>query len=260
MENVIHPLMRMGKFVHRMGVIQGSIGFTRVVRNQRAGDGTRVYSVRVRGYREPIWLRAVDSDAVIFGQVMIDWQYNLSQVEDVRLIVDCGANIGMSALYFARRYPQAKIIAIEPHPENHAMLLRNTRRVPAIHAVRAAVWPRQTVLSVAAGAGTSYAAATVTEARAAESNGVPALQLRDIIAEHGKIDILKIDIEGSEKPLFEDPSCVEWLANTRVIYAELHDWMNPGSASAFYRAITRFEFSQHHLGEIVAIELKHQAD
>jgi len=241
-------------------VIQGGIGFARVTRNQRGGDGARIYPVRVRGYQEPIWLRAVDSDEVIFGQVMIDWQYNLPPVDDVRLIVDCGANIGMSALYFARRYPQAKIIAIEPHPENHAMLPRNTQHVAAIRAVRAAVWPRQTVLSVAAGAGQSYAAATVTEARAAESEGVPAVQLRDVVAEHGKIDILKIDIEGSEKPLFEDPSCVEWLANTRVIHAELHDWMNPGSASAFYRAITQFDFSQQHLGEIVAIELTHRPD
>jgi hypothetical protein len=80
-----------------------------------------------------------------------------------------------------------------------------------------------------------------------------------VVAEHGKIDILKIDIEGSEKALFEDPSCAEWLTNTRVIYAELHDWMEPGSSRAFYQAITRFHFSQQHLGEIVAIELHHTA-
>lgn len=256
MEKLVHPMLRMGKFMHRMGVIQGGVGYVRVSRNKRLEISSRLYALKVRGYPQPLWLRAVDSDSVIFGQVMIDWQYNLPQVDEVRLIVDCGANIGMSALYFARRYPRAKIIAIEPHPDNYAMLLRNTKRVPQIHPVQAAVWPRPTNLKIV-DEGRSFASAGVAESPTAESNGVGTVQLRDLVAGNGTIDILKIDIEGSEKALFEDPSCEEWLANTRVIYAELHDWMKPGSASAFYRAITRFDFSQHHLGEIVAIELKH---
>ena len=245
--------------MHRMGPMNGAWAYAQVLRNQRVGRSEHLYAIKVPGYPEPLWLRAGDSDAVIFGQVMIDWQYNLPALDDVRLIVDCGANIGMSALYFARRYPQAKVLAIEPEPGNYAMLVRNTRHVAAIQPVHAAVWPRPASLSIVDPA-RSHASISVTEGPGKGATGIRSVQLRDVVAEHGKIDILKIDIEGSEKALFEDPSCGEWLTNTRVIYAELHDWMTPGSSRAFYQAATRFDFSQQHLGEIVAIELHHRAN
>ena len=246
----------MGKFMHRMGLVQGVIGYRRVTRNHGKGQSPSLYALRVPGYPEPVWLRAGDSDGVIFGQVMIDWQYNPPEVEDVRLIVDCGANIGLSSLYFARRYPNAKILAIEPDPDNYAMLVRNTRHVAAIHSVHGAVWPRRTTLSIVDPT-RSAASKSVMEGAGQGPGSIGSVQLDDVVAEHGTIDILKIDIEGSEKALFEDPSSEVWLANTRVIYAELHDWMKPGSSRAFYRAITRFDFSQQHLGEIVAICLQH---
>jgi FkbM family methyltransferase len=258
MERFVHPLLRIGKFVHRLGLIQGGVAYGRVARNERLEHSPHLYAVRVRGYPEPLWLRAGHSDCLIFGQVIIDLQYNLPDVDEVRLIVDCGANIGVSALYFARRYPAAKILAIEPDPDNYAMLVRNTRQAASIHPLQAAVWPRQASLSIVDPTRPA-AALRVSEGPGKGPGSIRSLQLRDVVAEHGKIDILKIDIEGSEKALFEDPACAEWLTHTRVIYAELHDWMEPGSSRAFYQAITRFSFSQQHMGEIVAVELHHPA-
>jgi len=254
MNRFIHPMLRMGKFIHRMGPIHGSSGYWRVSRFERPGQSPHMFAVRVRGYPAPVWLRSGVSDSLIFGQVLIDLQYNLPEVSDVRLIVDCGANIGLSALYLARKYPAARVIAIEPEADNFAMLERNTKHVPAIQRIQAGVWPRPAALSIIDPA-RPHAAMRVTEGEGMGACGIRSVQLADIVAEHGRIDILKLDIEGSEKALFSDPSCHEWLANTRLIYAELHDWMEPGSSRAFYRAITRFEFSQQHMGEVVAIEL-----
>ena len=254
MDKYVHPMLRMGKYIHRMGLYEGFTGYRRMVRYSRPGQPARVYELKVRGYAEPIRLRAGDSDSLIFGQVMIDLQYNLPEVSNVRLIVDCGANIGLSALYMARRYPQARIIAIEPAPGNFEMLQRNTKQIPSIECVHAAVWPRAANLSIIDPA-RPYAAMRVTEGQGMGPAGIPSVQLADIVAKYGTIDILKLDIEGSEKALFEDPCCAEWLARTRNIYAELHDWMEPGSSRAFYRAVTQFDFSQQQLEEIIAIEL-----
>lgn len=256
MDKFVHPLLRMGKFVHRMGVVPGIVAYRRVARNQHLPQSSEIYSVSARGYPQPLWLRGGHSDGLIFGQVIIDLQYNLPQIDQVRLIVDCGANVGFSALYFARRYPQAKILAIEPDPGNYAMLVRNTQSVAAIRPIHAAVWPRKANLSIVDPA-RPHAALRVTEGQGKGPGNIPTVQLADIVAEHSSIDILKVDIEGSEKALFEDPSSPEWLSKTRVIYAELHDWMEPGSSRAFYQAITRFPFSQQHQGEIIAIELHH---
>jgi hypothetical protein len=41
------------------------------------------------------------------------------------LIVDCGANIGVSVLWLTARYPEAHIVAIEPAPDNFDFLCRN---------------------------------------------------------------------------------------------------------------------------------------
>lgn len=259
MDRLIHPLLDRAKFMHRLGLIRGCFAYGRVKRNERLTDRAHLYSLKVPEYSEPIWLRAGDSDGFVFGQVMIDWQYNFPQVDDVRLIVDAGANIGISALYFARRYPGARIIAIEPDPENYAMLERNTRHLPAIRAVQGAVWPRRASLSIIDPT-RSRASKMVSEGEGRGPGGIRSVQLDDIVAEHGRIDILKLDIEGSEKALFEDPSCAGWLAQTHVIYTELHDWMRPGASRTFYRAITGFDFSQQHLGEVVAITLHHAAN
>lgn len=43
------------------------------------------------------------------------------------LIVDCGANIGTSALWFEAQFPSSEIVCIEPEPGNFALLRRNCR-------------------------------------------------------------------------------------------------------------------------------------
>jgi predicted O-methyltransferase YrrM len=45
---------------------------------------------------------------------------------EIPLILDCGANIGLSSIWFARKYPRATVIAVEPESENFRMLTMNT--------------------------------------------------------------------------------------------------------------------------------------
>ena len=56
------------------------------------------------------------------------------------IVLDAGANIGASAIYFARRYPNARIFALEPEQENYDLLLRNTHRYHNIIPIKAALW------------------------------------------------------------------------------------------------------------------------
>ena len=45
--------------------------------------------------------------------------------ENVRVVVDCGANVGITSLFFAAQYRNARIYSIEPDPDNFALLKRN---------------------------------------------------------------------------------------------------------------------------------------
>jgi FkbM family methyltransferase len=136
----------------------------------------------------------------------------------VRVVVDCGANIGITSLFLAARYPGATILSVEPHPDNFALLKTNVAEVARILPIRACV------------TGTSLSAVRFTADRAAWGNRiatgadgllVPAITIEELCTQNGieKIDLLKLDIEGAEEQVLENGT---FLARTEHIIAELH--------------------------------------
>jgi len=140
------------------------------------------------------------------------------------VIVDCGANIGISAIWFADRFPDATILAVEPEPANHALLQRNTAAHPNIVAIRAAVSDHRGRVSLTNDGGEAWGWAT----REAEDGDVETVTVGDLLARvpDGAPLIVKIDIEGGEVDLFR--SATEWTRETPLIVFEDHDWMLPG--------------------------------
>ena len=63
-----------------------------------------------------------------------------------------------------------------------------------------------------------------------------------------KIDILKLDIEGSEKELFET-NFEDWLPKTKILIIELHDAMKTGCSKSVFNAISKYDFSFSIKGE-----------
>ena len=69
------------------------------------------------------------------------------------------------------------------------------------------------------------------------------------------IDILKMDIEGAEKVIFENYQ-EDWLQRVGVLYVELHDRLFPGCALATYRAATPHPFFKTQLGEVDILDFR----
>lgn len=82
----------------------------------------------------PLYLRPGTSDLDSFGQVFFAGSYDISTVADISpsIVIDAGANAGMSALSFANQFPDAHIIAIEPDATNLAVLRHNSEAYPQI--------------------------------------------------------------------------------------------------------------------------------
>ena len=59
---------------------------------------------------------------------------------------------------------------------------------------------------------------------ASEDGSLPAVSPTDLIEEYGidRIDLLKLDVEGSEFPLLDYPDAYRWLSRVRAIIAEIH--------------------------------------
>lgn len=170
----------------------------------------------------PITLRPHDGDLAILYEVLARHCYaipdSLLPPEKLRRVVDAGANIGFSSLYFAARYPQATVLAIEPNPDNFALLQANTRAEPRIKQVQAALTPeagQQVFIK------TSGRASHFKMNRDGKGVAVRGASLDELCTEHGfdRIDLLKIDIEGAERDIFADAS---FLRRVGVVVAELH--------------------------------------
>jgi FkbM family methyltransferase len=166
------------------------------------------------------------------------------------LILDAGANIGASSLYFSCTYPESVIVAVEPERNNCALLKRNAQGKP-IHVIEAAI---------GAEPGTIYLqdpGLSDWGFRTADSGdySVPLVSPHGILGEYGEDRysplLFKIDIEGFEEQLFS--SNLQWVDKFPMIAIELHDWMLPGrgSSRSFLRAMGSRDFDFLHAGENV---------
>src|SRR5438128_3211500 len=72
------------------------------------------FEMRIPQARYPIMLRSGTSDLATFEQIFVWEDYDLPMIGMPELIIDGGANIGCATIYFANRFPNARIIAVEP--------------------------------------------------------------------------------------------------------------------------------------------------
>lgn len=194
--------------------------------------------VRLGKDRDGIWIRPA-SDLGIFHQVFIHDEYGFEIDGEVATIVDAGANIGCASIYFARRFPAARIVAIEPMPSTFEMLERNIVNRPNISARNAALWSENEQIELVDEWQNHLA---VRVQRCSDSSGrvlVNGLTMWDIaeLFPSGVIDILKIDIEGAEDEVFA--AAPEWLEKVGHIIIEFHDGIRPGSQKRILDAIQR---------------------
>ena len=86
----------------------------------------QIYRVRAESSDWPLQVRANTSDRQALCLIHLDREYALlDDLENVRLIVDCGANVGYASAYFLSRFPQSRLIAVEPDDRNFEMLRHN---------------------------------------------------------------------------------------------------------------------------------------
>lgn len=194
----------------------------------------------------PFFLRVPSSDVPTFEQVFIKQEYDSTVKKTPRTIVDAGANIGLASIYFANKFPDAKIIAIEPEESNLEVLKRNIAPYGNIISIRGALWHENTRINLVDPGLGKWGFMTQAQDGVEERYGeivheVQGLTLDAIMKEQGidHIDILKIDIEGAEREVFGDPSA--WIEKVDVLIVELHERMKPGCNRSFHCGSSGFD-------------------
>jgi FkbM family methyltransferase len=212
----------------------------------------RLFRAKLAGIEAPVFIRLGTTDMVVLSQVFTERQYDLALPFTPKVIIDAGANIGLSAVFFANKYPEALVVAVEPEPSNYDMLLKNSAAHPNITPVRAALWkePGQLKLEDPGEGHYGFKTAALTEGVAVDGRLVQAMTVEDVLSRIGAtaVDILKLDVEGAEKEVLENSA--GWIGKVKVIMAELHERTKPGCTQVFAEATASFrdEFAK---GEIL---------
>ena len=231
------------KYVSRFGAGAGILTYVRLLGHKRGLAEISIPRLHTR-----LVLRPWSSDVATFEQIFLHSAYPTDGPPCAEVILDAGACIGLSAVYFATRYPKARIIAIEPDESNYKLLVLNTRAYPNIKVVRAGLWSHRTTLKIENPQDEPWAFRTTESGMDAD---IPAITVEDAMqligADH--IDILKIDAEGAEREVFGNSS--GWLSKIGMIIAELH---GQSSAEVFYHAVAECNFTvSRHKENVIAI-------
>jgi FkbM family methyltransferase len=220
-----------------------------------------VYSIadlHYGGTRREFHYRPSSTDENVIKDVLHSGQYDLRRLRRAKelaeyvanqaqmglrpLIIDAGANIGASAVYFMIAYPNALVVALEPEVGNFELLLKNTAglKVEALNAAVSSTKGRARVFDPGEGAW-GYRTKLISDE---DSDGVPRVTVNDIYNSHSSglfPFIVKIDIEGAEFDLFSGST--EWVERTPLIIIELHDWLLPksGISRPFLECVSRLD-------------------
>jgi FkbM family methyltransferase len=179
------------------------------------------------------------------------WPEKLKLIGKEPLIVDLGANTGLASLYFAREFPTATIIALEPDPGNAAMARQNLEsysKVTVVEGGIASADGRAEILNPGDG-NWSY------RTELSQTGKVVMFSMRSLMAGRSLPNsspfIVKIDIEGFESDLFSKNT--EWIDLFPILIIELHDWMLPRAATSgnFLREVSRRKRDFVYIGENV---------
>jgi FkbM family methyltransferase len=153
-----------------------------------------------------------------FEEIFVRRQYAFTSDRPDPVIVDCGGNIGLSAIWFKLTYPRCQLTVFEADSDLAKLSLENVRRAgfEDVQVRCAAVW---------------IANETVRFRKTGDDSGriggdgsavCPAVDLSDWLPD--RVDLLKLDIEGAEFPVLDRLCETGAIRRVRHLICEFHVW------------------------------------
>lgn len=184
----------------------------------------------------------------VFGRRI--YSFPIQKVGRINTIIDLGAHIGLATLYFASLFPDARILSVEPAPENFKLLKKNceTNKIDATlinKCINSDKGFKKFYLSSVCSTWHSLLGVSAQQ-ELQHSIEVEMITIDDLLEENRieEVDILKVDIEGAEGNLFSN--CVSWINKIRFIIMEIHSqFVNP---EELIQKIVQYGFHYHKAG------------
>ena len=170
-------------------------------------------------FDKPFKFHDGESFVSTYKELFIAGIYQFEPSATSRIILDCGANMGLSVLYLSLNYPKHTIIAFEPDEEIFRILKENvvTFNLKNVVLHQKAVWTKNETLAFYSDGG--MGGRVENEYRNQNPTYIEAVPLLDYLSED--VDFLKIDIEGAEDEVIK--YCKGSLHKANHIFFEYHN-------------------------------------
>ncbi|WP_026607216.1 FkbM family methyltransferase [Methylocapsa acidiphila] len=192
-----------------------------------------------------VWLRPRSTDLATYREVFINREYDIRKLKifdaiirrynslltlgRVPLIVDAGANIGLTSIFLSPLFPKADFLLIEASSHNLPILERNVGNNPRMRVLHHALWHEKSKLSLVDESGFSMIRVQ-QEADGQPGDSVDTITMAEVLgARNDDLFILKIDIEGAENVVLSKNN--HWLSSRPIILIEPHDDIIPNNGS-----------------------------
>jgi FkbM family methyltransferase len=208
------------------------------------------FGVKLKIKKELITLNLIGLRISSFGYFNLLYQikeiflldeYQISTTKKSPVIIDCGANIGLSILYFKKKYPNSKIIAFEPNPNVFTILRANLEQnhIQGVELYNYCLSDSEGEIEFYINENFGTMEGSVFEERGGSKKlKVKAVRLSTYIKE--EVDLVKMDIEGAEIKVLDDLKRNDKLNFVNTYLIEYHHNI-PGLVSGLGRFIRDFE-------------------
>ncbi|MFQ3575521.1 MAG: FkbM family methyltransferase [Cytophagales bacterium] len=208
----------------------------------------KCYRINFKGLK--IKLRPKTTDFNLINQIYFDKQYDTKDLisKEPNLIIDLGANIGITSIYFSQKHPLSRIISLEPDSDNFELLEYNCKTLKNVTPLQRAIWNKN--IDLVLNKDITPVGSFVNESKKGiEQSIVKGITMESLIKEFDIefIDILKIDIEGAEYQLFLENT--DWLKKVGCIMIETHDKKVHGTSHVLFKKMLEYNFKLSVKGE-----------
>ena len=210
---IVEPL----KHIHKMVTKPEYFTYSRL--RSQLGKLPRYQDCQVKVNSQNLLIPDAASFLASYKELFVDRIYQFKSENTAPKILDIGANIGLSVLFFKHLYPQAQITAYEADPKIFNYLQKNVREnnYHDVELVNKAVWYENTTLNfVCEGADGGHVSKSDRDRVSLE---IPAVDIAEIL-KSDRFEFIKIDIEGAEE--FVLPRCQGLLDEVKFMFIEYH--------------------------------------
>jgi FkbM family methyltransferase len=220
----VTPLLRVS-FALRASLVEPSWRFA--LNELRPGGSVRRY--RLRGSKVTIALRHHSPDVMVLDEMLAQEEYAYPRAVAEALwgtaaprVVDLGANIGLFGALILDQFPHATVVGVEVDPANADV------HETAIAANPGTDWKLIRGAAATTAGRARFVLGTYTTSRAARpQDQATEVETIDVLPLMGTADFVKIDIEGGEWAILEDPRFRALQA--RAVVVEYHRHLCPES-------------------------------